>query len=179
MILSLIGSVWLYKLALEIGPLLRIGIKWNERTLAYDISIGWCKKDVTPLLTHWSYVFLALTHRFVHFILASVPVSQSRRIRDNRYMYMNRQVPHIQSMTIQSTARMYICKTKLILLIRILKKIYVAALIRLRHRTTYLRGMVLCKLDVRFFRSLSLGSRSFKRCSNILNINVLHLEYSR
>ena len=24
-----------------------------------------CKKDVTPLLTHWSYVFLALTHRDV------------------------------------------------------------------------------------------------------------------
>ena len=23
---------------------------------------GLCKKDVTPLLTHWSYVFLALTH---------------------------------------------------------------------------------------------------------------------
>ena len=27
------------------------------------ISMGWCKKDVTPLLTHWSYVFLAQTHR--------------------------------------------------------------------------------------------------------------------
>ena len=26
-------------------------------------SMGLCKKDVTPLLTHWSYVFLALTHR--------------------------------------------------------------------------------------------------------------------
>ena len=26
-------------------------------------SMGSCKKDVTPLLTHWSYVFLALTHR--------------------------------------------------------------------------------------------------------------------
>ena len=26
------------------------------------ISMGYCKKDVTPLLTHWSYVFLALTH---------------------------------------------------------------------------------------------------------------------
>ena len=26
-------------------------------------SVDWCKKDVTPLLTHWSYVFLALTHR--------------------------------------------------------------------------------------------------------------------
>ena len=23
----------------------------------------WCKKDVTPLLTYWSYVFLALTYR--------------------------------------------------------------------------------------------------------------------
>ena len=26
-------------------------------------SMGKCKKDVTPLLTHWSYVFLTLTHR--------------------------------------------------------------------------------------------------------------------
>ena len=25
--------------------------------------MGWCKKDVTPLLTHWSYTFLALNHR--------------------------------------------------------------------------------------------------------------------
>ena len=29
-----------------------------------SISMGWCKKDVTPLLTHWSYVFLALTHQY-------------------------------------------------------------------------------------------------------------------
>ena len=29
------------------------------------ISLGYCKKDVTPLLTHWSYVFLALTHRYI------------------------------------------------------------------------------------------------------------------
>ena len=28
------------------------------------ISVGKCKEDVTPLLTHWIYVFLALTHRF-------------------------------------------------------------------------------------------------------------------
>ena len=26
--------------------------------------MGKCKKDVTPLLTHWSYIFLALTHRY-------------------------------------------------------------------------------------------------------------------
>ena len=30
-----------------------------------NISMGWCKKDVTSLLTHWSYVFLTLTHRYV------------------------------------------------------------------------------------------------------------------
>ena len=30
----------------------------------YHISMGYCKKDVTLLLTHWSYVFLALTHRY-------------------------------------------------------------------------------------------------------------------
>ena len=29
-----------------------------------SISMGKCKKDVTPSLTHWSYVFLALTHRY-------------------------------------------------------------------------------------------------------------------
>ena len=29
------------------------------------ISMGWCKKDVTPLLTHCSYVFLVLTHWYV------------------------------------------------------------------------------------------------------------------
>ena len=28
------------------------------------ILMGWWKKDVTPLLTHWSYVFLALSHQF-------------------------------------------------------------------------------------------------------------------
>ena len=38
-----------------------IGAKLMEVDSDY-ISMGWCKKDVTPLLTHWSYVFLALTH---------------------------------------------------------------------------------------------------------------------
>ena len=31
------------------------------------ISMGQCKKDVTPLLMHWSYIFLALTHRYIVF----------------------------------------------------------------------------------------------------------------
>ena len=33
------------------------------------ISMGKCKKDATPLLTHWSYVSLALAHQYVQEIL--------------------------------------------------------------------------------------------------------------
>ena len=35
------------------------------------ISMGQCKKGVTPLLKHWSYDFLALTHRYVLIITVS------------------------------------------------------------------------------------------------------------
>ena len=31
-----------------------------------DKSMGSCQKDTTPLLTHWSYVFLAVTPRNGH-----------------------------------------------------------------------------------------------------------------
>ena len=48
-----------------------------------------CKKNVTPLLTHWSFVFLALTHRFDYYpvilsnhMIASVPVKHCWRICD-------------------------------------------------------------------------------------------------
>ena len=30
-----------------------------------NISMGYCKKDVTPLLMHWSYIFLVLSHQYV------------------------------------------------------------------------------------------------------------------
>ena len=33
-------------------------------TTCCNISMGLCKKDITPLLTHWSYVFLALIPRY-------------------------------------------------------------------------------------------------------------------
>ena len=32
--------------------------------IQWTISMGQCKKDVTPLLTRWSYIFLALTHPY-------------------------------------------------------------------------------------------------------------------
>ena len=31
--------------------------------------MGWCKTDVTPLLTQWSYVFLAPTNQYVNIYL--------------------------------------------------------------------------------------------------------------
>ena len=38
--------------------------------------MGYCKKDVTPLLTHWSYVFLALTHWFAVELCSPHPCHQ-------------------------------------------------------------------------------------------------------
>ena len=42
-------------------------VKWSVRQVTYFllnfISMCQCKQDITPLLTHWSYVFLTLTHR--------------------------------------------------------------------------------------------------------------------
>ena len=35
------------------------GCRWNVSPFK---SMGWCKKDVTPWLTHWSNAFLAQTH---------------------------------------------------------------------------------------------------------------------
>ena len=35
------------------------------------ISMGQCKKDVTSLLAHWSYIFLALTHWYILVIIGS------------------------------------------------------------------------------------------------------------
>ena len=36
---------------------------FNNSSIWYYQVDGFCKEDVTPLLTHWNYVFLALTHR--------------------------------------------------------------------------------------------------------------------
>ena len=48
------------------------------------ISMGSCKKDLTPLLTHWSYVFLALIHRFYFLAVTGHPTPSSHfRPRSN------------------------------------------------------------------------------------------------
>ena len=50
-----------------------------------------CKKDATPLLTHWSYVFLALTHRYcilwLHYIWACnyLPAESQHRYQFVRF----------------------------------------------------------------------------------------------
>ena len=67
--------------------LIAISRWWNGRgkrsgfftcSSAYgDISMGECKKDVTSLLTYWSYVFLALTHRYVRQLLHTLSPAMS------------------------------------------------------------------------------------------------------
>ena len=42
------------------------GCSQNIGAIITDIiSMVWCKRDVSPLLTHWTYVSLVLTHRYV------------------------------------------------------------------------------------------------------------------
>ena len=40
------------------------------------ISKGQCNKDVTPLLMHWSYIFLALSHRYIGDLNLMIKTSQ-------------------------------------------------------------------------------------------------------
>ena len=37
---------------------------WIDGPRPYPTSMGQRKKDVTPMLTQWSYIFLALTHLY-------------------------------------------------------------------------------------------------------------------
>ena len=52
------------------------------------ISVAWCKKDVTPLLMHWSYVLLELTHR--HDTNETYHVIWLRRQPHSALVYQNR-----------------------------------------------------------------------------------------
>ena len=47
--------------------------------------MGKCKKDVTPLLKHWSCVYLALTHRFTLSGIISIKVFFSSMYRNSHY----------------------------------------------------------------------------------------------
>ena len=36
--------------------------------IVFHISMGWCEKDVTPLLTHWRYLFRVQTYRYAQLV---------------------------------------------------------------------------------------------------------------
>ena len=46
----------------------------------------WCKKDVTSLLTHWSYIIIALTHRFY--------IWTDQKFLRNLWLFSNNHFPH-------------------------------------------------------------------------------------
>ena len=53
--------------------ILQDGPSWNRHLSHLKeckpiMLMDYCKKDITPLLTHWSYVFLALSHRCIFHI---------------------------------------------------------------------------------------------------------------
>ena len=53
------------------------------------IPMGWCKKDVTPLLTHWSYVFLALAHRYTELRWQKQNISQTLDSKKPAILYLH------------------------------------------------------------------------------------------
>ena len=59
-----------------ISPVFFKESQWFEKIpTQYGMKMmGLCKKDVTPLLTHWSYVFLARTHRNVVYAASFGPL---------------------------------------------------------------------------------------------------------
>ena len=62
---SVISNNWLmmhFAIYEKTNPLIyKINSSWWYKVIA----MGQCKKDATPWLTHWSYVFLAVTHRYM------------------------------------------------------------------------------------------------------------------
>ena len=61
---------WSFQLQWHIDGLVQEIRNSIANTLELHLSctnplMGQCKKDITPLLTHWSYIFLALTHRYM------------------------------------------------------------------------------------------------------------------
>ena len=63
------------------------------------ILIGQCKKDVTPLLTQWSYKFLALTHQYVEYaidllMISFIQTGKPLRWRHNGHDSISNHQPH-------------------------------------------------------------------------------------
>ena len=70
-------------------------MKYVEEFMVF-YSMGQCKKDVTPLLTHWSYVFLALTHRFD----SGCIISSSEFIRNIIHTWGKYKCPSVSEVTL-------------------------------------------------------------------------------
>ena len=55
---------------MDVCSVMHVSLRLKSQSFLIDqckliyISMGLCKKDITPLLTQWSCVFLALTHRY-------------------------------------------------------------------------------------------------------------------
>ena len=82
-----------------------IAMKWRDNEFApviqYNakiIPMAQCKKDVTPLLTHWSYVFLAPSHGYHSIIGYTCNISSIHNINSlhNEQLFRHK---HIEAWT--------------------------------------------------------------------------------
>ena len=59
--------MWVWSQSIRKDVTCNVSLHWlrpfsHEMIQQIHKTVGYCKKDLTPLLTHWSYIFLALTH---------------------------------------------------------------------------------------------------------------------
>ena len=69
----------------------------GSNTTQYYKSMAQSKKDVTPLLMHWSYIFLALTHRYYSIAITEVEQKKDFKLKsdgDLRSVYFGRKITH-------------------------------------------------------------------------------------
>ena len=89
---SRIVSVIVYKIRNRLPPSTVIpSTAEYQNPMINSISMGQCVKNVTPLLTHWSYVFLAQTHRYCVNVSTSVVVRKETLHSGKRVFVINSQ----------------------------------------------------------------------------------------
>ena len=91
------------------------GLRLYNRWCKLRNSIGQCKKDLTPLLMYWSYIFLAPNHQFIqiwigetsnmqpHFIIPLSPTECRYQLHGLLKYMWSQQITYCQTSNISHT----------------------------------------------------------------------------
>ena len=119
-----------------------------------NMSMGQYKKNVTPLLTHWSYVLIALTHQCVSWIVLAQVIMLSSNVS---IMILNTVILHER----QRCCCKYIITCKL----------YILCPVYQFHQVANIIFAITWKLK---FIDISLPQFSTAPCSSILHVGYGH-----